>query len=96
MNIRIREQAGTDSVRKFDYQMAVALDYLLSEIDSDTIILIETLEDFAVFRNHGTEFEEIEIIDIESLPMDDSANPKLLCKHDYSAYSKEISEMINS
>ncbi|ERK62059.1 MULTISPECIES: dsDNA nuclease domain-containing protein [unclassified Oscillibacter] len=66
MNIRIREQAGTDSVRKFDYQMAVALDYLLSEIDSDTIILIETLEDFAVFRNHGTEFEEIEIYQVKT------------------------------
>lgn len=44
----------------------------------------------------GASLEKINIIDIESLPMDDSANPKLLCKHDYSAYSKEISEMINS
>lgn len=33
MNIKIREQAGIDAVRKFDYQMAVALDYLLSEMD---------------------------------------------------------------
>lgn len=66
MNIRIREQAGTDAARKFDYQMAVALDYLLSEIDSDTIILIETLEDFAIFRNHGTEFEEIEIYQVKT------------------------------
>ena len=61
MNIRIREQAGTDAVRKFDYQMAVALDYLLSEVDSDTIILIETLEDFAVFRNYGEENETVDV-----------------------------------
>ena len=32
MSIKIREQAGTDAVRKFDYQMAVALDYLLNEM----------------------------------------------------------------
>ena len=30
MSIKIREQAGTDAGRKFDYQMAVALDYLLT------------------------------------------------------------------
>lgn len=66
MNIRIREQAGTDAVRKFDYQMAVALDYLLSEIDSDAIILIETLEDFAVFRNHGSENETIDIFQVKT------------------------------
>ena len=61
MKIRIREQAGTDAVRKFDYQMAVALDYLLSEMDNDAIILIETLEDFAIFRNHGSENETIDV-----------------------------------
>lgn len=66
MTIRIREQAGTDAARKFDYQMAVALDYLLSEIDNDTIILIETLEDFAIFRNHGTKFEEIEVYQVKT------------------------------
>mgnify|MGYP001232206958 CR=1 FL=1 len=44
----------------------------------------------------GASLENANIIDIERLPMDDSVNPKLLCKHDYSAYSKEISEMINA
>lgn len=33
MNIIILEQVGTDAVRKFDYQMAVALDYLFKEIN---------------------------------------------------------------
>ena len=66
MNIRIREQAGTDAVRKFDYQMAVALDYLLSEMDSDAIVLIETLEDFAIFRNHGSENETIDIFQVKT------------------------------
>lgn len=66
MNIRIREQAGTDAVRKFDYQMAVALDYLLSEMDSDAIILIETLEDFAIFRNHGSENESIDVFQVKT------------------------------
>ena len=33
MNIIILEQARTDAVRKFDYQMAVALEYLLTEIN---------------------------------------------------------------
>ena len=66
MNIRIREQAGTDAVRKFDYQMAVALDYLLSEMDSDAIILIETLEDFAIFRNHGSENETIDVFQVKT------------------------------
>lgn len=66
MNIRIREQAGTDAVRKFDYQMAVALDYLLSEVDSDTIILIETLEDFAVFRNYGEENETVDVFQVKT------------------------------
>lgn len=66
MNIKIREQAGTDAVRKFDYQMAVALDFLLSEIDSDVIILIETLEDFAVFRNFGTESGRIDIYQVKT------------------------------
>jgi len=66
MNIKIREQAGTDAVRKFDYQMAVALDYLLTEIDSDVIVLIETLEDFAVFHNFGSEFEKIDIYQVKT------------------------------
>lgn len=66
MNIRIREQAGTDAVRKFDYQMAVALDYLLTEIDSDVIVLIETLEDFAVFHNFGSEFEKLDIYQVKT------------------------------
>ena len=66
MKIRIREQAGTDAVRKFDYQMAVALDYLLSEMDNDAIILIETLEDFAIFRNHGSENETIDVFQVKT------------------------------
>ena len=66
MNIRIREQAGTDAVRKFDYQMAVALDYLLSEMDNDAIILIETLEDFAVFHNHGSKNETVDIYQVKT------------------------------
>ena len=66
MNIKIREQAGTDAVRKFDYQMAVALDYLLNEIDSDTIVLIETLEDFAVFRNLGSEDETVDVYQVKT------------------------------
>ena len=66
MNIKIREQAGTDAVRKFDYQMAVALDYLLSEIDGDVIILIETLEDFAVLHNFGSEFEKIDVYQVKT------------------------------
>ena len=66
MKIRIREQAGTDAVRKFDYQMAVALDYLLSEMDNDAIILIETLEDFAIFRNHGSESETIDVFQVKT------------------------------
>ena len=35
MSIIILEQAGTDAVRKFDYQMAVALDNLLTEINDN-------------------------------------------------------------
>ena len=66
MSIKIREQAGTDAVRKFDYQMAVALDYLLNEIDSDAIVLIETLEDFAVFRNVGLEDEIVDIYQVKT------------------------------
>lgn len=66
MNIRIREQAGTDAVRKFDYQMAVALDYLLSEMDNDAIVLIETLEDFAIFHNHGSENETVDIYQVKT------------------------------
>lgn len=67
MNITIREQAGTDAVRKFDYQMALALDYLLSEIDNEVIVLIETLEDFAVFYNFGSEFEKIDIFQVKTM-----------------------------
>lgn len=66
MRVKIREQAGTDAVRKFDYQMAVALDYLLSEIDENAIVLIETLEDFAVFRNIGSEDETIDIYQVKT------------------------------
>lgn len=66
MSIKIREQAGTDAVRKFDYQMAVALDYLLNEIDSDAIVLIETLEDFAVFRNVGLEDETVDVYQVKT------------------------------
>lgn len=66
MKIKIREQAGTDAVRKFDYQMAVALDYLLSEIDNDAIVLIETLEDFAVFRYIGSEIDTIDIYQVKT------------------------------
>lgn len=66
MNIKIREQAGTDAVRKFDYQMAVALDYLLTEIDDDVIVLIETLEDFAVFHNFGSELEKIDVYQVKT------------------------------
>ena len=66
MQIKIREQAGTDTGRKFDYQMAVALDYLLSEYDNDAIILIETLEDFAVFHDFGTEKEKIDIYQVKT------------------------------
>lgn len=65
-NLRIREQVGTDTVRKFDYQMAVAIDYLLTEINSDVIVLIETLEDFAIFRNPGTALEEVEIYQVKT------------------------------
>lgn len=64
--IRVREQAGTDAVRKFDYQMAVALDYLISEMDNDVLILIETLEDFAIFRNHGRENETVDIFQVKT------------------------------
>lgn len=66
MNIKIREQAGTDAVRKFDYQMAVALDHLLTEIDGDVIVLIETLEDFAVFHNFGSELEKIDVYQVKT------------------------------
>ena len=66
MSIRIREQAGTDAGRKFDYQMAVALDYLLSEIDNDVIVVIETLEDFAVFRDFNSENESIDIYQVKT------------------------------
>lgn len=66
MSIKIREQAGTDAVRKFDYQMAVALDYLLNEIDSDAFVLIETLEDFAVFRNIGSEDETVDVYQVKT------------------------------
>ena len=66
MSIKIREQAGTDAVRKFDYQRAVALGYLLSEIDSDAFVLIETLEDFAVFRNIGLEDETIDVYQVKT------------------------------
>lgn len=66
MSIKIREQAGTDAARKFDYQMAAALDYLLNEIDNDAIILIETLEDFAVFRNIGSEDETVDIYQVKT------------------------------
>ncbi len=65
-DIKIREQAGTDNGRKFDYQMAVALDYLLTEIDNDAIVLIETLEDFAVFHNYGTDFEKVDIYQVKT------------------------------
>lgn len=66
MTIKIREQAGTDAVRKFDYQMAVALDYLLTDIDNDVIVLIETLEDFAIFRNFETDFEKVDIFQVKT------------------------------
>jgi len=66
MIIKVREQAGTDTGRKFDYQIAVAIDYLLSEYDNDVIVLIETLEDFAVFRNFGTESEQIDIYQVKT------------------------------
>lgn len=66
MSIRIREQAGTDAGRKFDYQMAVALDYLLTYINDDVVILIETLEDFAVLHNLGTETEKVEIFQVKT------------------------------
>lgn len=66
MKIKIREQAGTDAGRKFDYQMAVALDYLLTLFNDDAIILIETLEDFAILHNLGTEKEEIEIFQVKT------------------------------
>lgn len=66
MNIKIREQAGTDAIRKFDYQMAVALDYLLTEISDDVIVLIETLEDFAVFHSFGSEFEKIDVYQVKT------------------------------
>ena len=64
--IRVREQAGTDAARKFDYQMAVALDYLISEMDNDVLVLIETLEDFAIFRNHGRENETVDIFQVKT------------------------------
>ena len=64
--IKVREQAGTDVGRKFDYQMAVALDYLISEYDNDVIVLIETLEDFAVFHNFGTGTEQIDIYQVKT------------------------------
>lgn len=66
MNIKVREQAGTDTARKFDYQMAVALDYLLSEYNNEAIILIETLEDFAVLRDLGTSSERIDIYQVKT------------------------------
>ncbi len=66
MSIKVREQAGTDAVRKFDYQMAVALDYLLNEIDCDVIVLIETLEDFAVFRNIDSEDETVDVYQVKT------------------------------
>lgn len=74
MKIRIREQSGTDAGRKFDYQMAVAIDYILSEFDNDAIVLIETLEDFAVFRNFCTEFEKVDIYQVKT------KNSGLYCK----------------
>ncbi len=66
MYIKIREQSGTDDGRKFDYQMAVALDYLLTYFDDDAIILIETLEDFAVLHNLGTATEKVEIFQVKT------------------------------
>lgn len=66
MSIKIREQAGTDTSRKFDYQMAVAIDYLLSEIGNDSIIIIETLEDFAVVKNAGSADRTIDIYQVKT------------------------------
>ncbi len=66
MNLQIREQSGTDVARKFDYQMAVALDYLLSEYKEGTIILIETLEDFAVLHDLNTANEKVDIFQVKT------------------------------
>lgn len=66
MSIKIREQSGTDAVRKFDYQMAVAIDYLLNEINNDAVVLIETLEDFAIFRNIGLEDETVDVYQVKT------------------------------
>lgn len=66
MSIKIREQSGTDVCRKFDYQMAVALDYLLTYFNNDAIVLIETLEDFAIINNLGKETESIEIFQVKT------------------------------
>ena len=66
MKIKIREQSGTDASRGFDYQMAVAIDYLLSNIDCDAIVVLETIEDFAIYYNFHEQNEELEVYQVKT------------------------------
>lgn len=43
----------------------------------------------------GASLPNPSIIDMETLPSDDSKHPLLLCQYDYNLYQKEINEMLN-
>lgn len=67
MRIRVREQSGTDTIRKFDYQLAVALSYLLENIyDENTIVIIESLEDFAVLKGLDSSSRVVDVYQVKT------------------------------
>lgn len=67
MKIRIREQSGTDTIRKFDFQLAVALSYLLENIcNNDAIVILESLEDFAVIKGFDFETQVVDVYQVKT------------------------------
>jgi len=62
----IREQTGTDVVDRFDYQLALAMYYLINSKDENICVLLETLEDFALIKNVLSSKPEIDIFQVKT------------------------------
>lgn len=67
MKIRIREQSGTSAIRRFDFQLAVALSYLLERIcDKNIIVVLEALEDFAIIKGFDSSEQTVDIYQVKT------------------------------
>lgn len=67
----------------------------ISDIEMYPQSFVFSIECEERIKKAGADLKGANIINMETLPMDDTDHPQLLCKHDYQEFKEEINNMIN-